>query len=241
VSESRIARPGGYRHNRLRVGDSQATCWTVIRGAAAGGEQEREEFAGLYEPVLRAFFGARWRGSPLFGELEDAVQEVFLDCFRANGALTRVDPAREGGFRAFLRGVARNVALRIETERRRRAREEGTNLDALTADDETASKAFDREWARTVMREAAERQVTGATTPDARLRVELVRLRFQEGMPIREIATLWQEDAARLHHEYARAREEFKKALIDVVAFHHPEGTPAETAREAAELLSLLA
>jgi RNA polymerase sigma-70 factor (ECF subfamily) len=222
------------------VSDPHSTCWTVIRGAAAGGRKEREEFARLYEPVLRAFFGARWKGSPLVGDLEDAVQDVFLDCFRADGALARVDSERGGGFRPFLRGVARNVALRIETDRRRRARDEGTDLDALAADEETASHAFDREWARTVMREAAERQVANAATDAARRRVDLVRLRFHEGMPIRDIASLWNEDAAKLHHEYAQARQEFRRALAEVVAFHHPGGSPEEVEREATELLALL-
>jgi RNA polymerase sigma-70 factor (ECF subfamily) len=70
-------------------------------------------------------------------------------------------------------------------------------------------------------------------------RVELLRLRFQEGLPIRDIATRWQTDAAVLHHEYARAREEFRAALLEVVAFYHP-GTAAEVERECANLLSLL-
>jgi len=222
------------------MADSQSTCWTVISGAAAGRAADRAEFARLYEPVLRAFFGARWRGSPLSVDVEDAVQEVFVDCFRANGALARVEQGRGGSFRAFLRGVARNVGMRIETERRRRAREEGADLDALTSDDETASQAFEREWARSVMREAAERQVAAAVTPEARRRVELVRLRFHEGLPIREIAARWQEDAARLHHEYARSREEFRKALVEVVAFHHPSITPADAEKEATDLLALL-
>jgi hypothetical protein len=38
--------------------------------------------------------------------------------------------------------------------------------------------------------------------------VELLRLRFQEGLPIRDIATRWNEDAAKLHHEFATARDE---------------------------------
>jgi DNA-directed RNA polymerase specialized sigma24 family protein len=62
-------------------------------------------------------------------------------------------------------------------------------------------------------------------------RVELLRLRFQEGMPIREIARLRGVDAASLHHEYARARREFRSALRDVIAFHHP-GAPEEIDRE---------
>ena len=50
----------------------------------------------------------------------------------------------------------------------------------------------------------------------------LLRLRFHEELPIREIAARWQEDPARLHHEYATARDEFRTALRAVVAFHQP-------------------
>ena len=47
-------------------------------------------------------------------EAYDAVQEVFLDMFRANGALSRFDPERAKSFRSFLFGVAYKVALRQE-------------------------------------------------------------------------------------------------------------------------------
>jgi RNA polymerase sigma-70 factor (ECF subfamily) len=57
-------------------------------------------------------------------------------------------------------------------------------------------------------------------------------------MPIREIARLWGLDAASLHHEYARARQEFRSALRDVIASHH-FGSPEDVERECAQLLSL--
>ena len=41
-------------------------------------------------------------------------------------------------------------------------------------------------------------------------------------------------------HEYAKARQEFKAALLVVVAFHHP-GAPAEVERDCTHLLSLVA
>ena len=56
---------------------------------------------------------------------------------------------------------------------------------------------------------------------------------------IREIARRWGADAKALHHEYARARQEFKAALLQVVAFHHP-GSPAEVEQECANLLACL-
>ena len=37
--------------------------------------------------------------------------------------------------------------------------------------------------------------------------------RVREGLPIREIARLWDEDATKLHHEYAKARKEFQAAV----------------------------
>src|SRR5436305_831012 len=70
-------------------------------------------------------------------------------------------------------------------------------------------------------------------------RVEPLRLRFHEEMPIREIARLWGTDAGPLHHDYARARQEFLSALRDVIAGHHP-GTADDVDRECAQLLALL-
>jgi RNA polymerase sigma-70 factor (ECF subfamily) len=70
-------------------------------------------------------------------------------------------------------------------------------------------------------------------------RVELLKLRFHEEMPIREIARLWGLDAGVVHHEYARARQDFLSALRDVIASHHP-GSPEVVDRECAQLLSLL-
>ena len=101
------------------VSISDATCWTVIRGAAEGRSEAREEFARRYLPVVRAYLGARWRGLPLMQEIDDAAQEVFLDCFKEEGVLDRADSDRPGGFRAFFYGVVRNMARRVEERRGR--------------------------------------------------------------------------------------------------------------------------
>ncbi len=206
----------------------------MIRGAAEGRSSDREEFARRYVPVVRAYLGARWRGTQLAQQVEDGVQEVFLDCFKEEGALRRVDPARP--FRAFLFGVVRNVALRVE-ERQARRREQPAESGAdFPAADPGLSEVFDRAWALALLEEAVARH---RTTGDGR-RVELLRLRFEEDLPVREIAARWGEDPARVHKEYARAREEFKRALLDVVAFHHP-GSPGEVERECERLLDLFA
>src|SRR5262245_56495382 len=212
------------------------TCWTLIRDAAGGDPAARERFARVYLPVVTAYLTARWRGSRR--DADDAAQDVFVECFRAGGLLEKADPDRDGGFRAFLLGAARNVARRHEARHRPAAR-----LPAeLPADDTGPAEAFDRAWAKALLREAARAQDEAArrSGPAAVRRVQLLRLRFGDGLPIREIAQRWGEDPAKLHHEYATAREEVRSALRAVVALH-PPGIPAsELDRACGELLALI-
>lgn len=222
-----------------------STCWTLLRDAAAGGEDSRAEFAARYEGAVRSYLSARWRGSKMLQELDDTVQEVFIECLRRGGVLDKAEVGHPGGFRAYLYGAVRNVALRTEAKRARQFHREGEappDLEAIAnADEDSLSRVFDRAWARSIVREAAVRQAEQADRhgEGAPRRVELLRLRFAEEMPIREIAKLWGADPAALHREYARAREEFRSALRDVVAAHHP-GTPGQVDRECARLLELL-
>jgi RNA polymerase sigma-70 factor (ECF subfamily) len=220
----------------------ESTCWTVIQAAAAGSTPDRQEFARRYRPVVRAYLSSRWRSSPCLQDLDDAVREVFVECFKPNGVLDRAEPGRD--FRPFLYGVVRHVALRAEAGRRRQREGQlpaGVELDRMADDEESLSRTFDRAWARALLREAAarmEQQARAAGTAAGR-RVELLRLRFHEGLPIRAIAERWQTDPAGLHHEYARARQEFKAALAEVVAFHQP-GSGPEIEAACANLLALL-
>jgi RNA polymerase sigma-70 factor (ECF subfamily) len=215
----------------------ESTCWTVIRAAAAGSPADREELARRYLAVVRAYLAARWRGSPLRPDLDDAVQEVFLECFRQGGAVEAAGAGRVPSFRAFLYGVVRNVARRFESRPVRAA----VPLPEVPANEENLSRLFERTWAQAIMTEAAQLQHrrAGERGPEAVRRVELLRLRFEEGLPIRAIAERWGVAAAELHHAYALARQEFRAALLEVVAFHHPGG-PAEVEQEAASLLTAL-
>lgn len=259
----------------------------MISSAARGDAEQRTAFVRRYGPAIRAYLAARWRGSPLAQEVEDAVQVVFLECIKEGGVLSRAEDRRGGaegahggGFRAYLYGTARNIALRFETESARRGRERSGHADTERLkrvggprpqttpgvpdrpqspgglpdqpqwpagvpdrphDEAALSVLFDRAWAARVMKDAAVRQSERAAEAGeaAIRRVELLRLRFQEGLPIRAIAERWQEDAARLHHEYAKARAEFKQALLEVISFDHPHG--ADTAEaECSQLLALL-
>lgn len=220
------------------------TCWLLVDDAAHDRPGAREEFARNYAPVVRAYLGHRWRRSRAIDQIDDAVQELFVECFRQGGLLDKVDGRFPGGFRAFLYGVTRNVALRFETRhgRQRGATQNGTfDPEQVPTDEATLSTVFDRSWLESMLRQAALRQKQRAKTagPDAERRVELLELRFRDDRSFGEIADLWSVDVNWLYREAARARREFKEALLEVVSFHNPR-SPAEIEKECAELLSLL-
>ena len=215
-----------------------------MRAAADGDGEAGNAFAKTYLGIVRAYLTKRWRATPMIGALDDAVQEVFLDLFRKDGALTRLDEGRAKSFRAFLFGVAHNVALRHEERQRlRMPRTSSTPVepDELASPDPTLSRVFDREWALAILKRAAVRQEQLAKVlgQEAQQRVELLRLRFVEGLPIRTIAEQWRQDPAKVHHEYSRARQEFKDALRAEVRYHMANPRAA-VEREVQELLQLL-
>jgi RNA polymerase sigma-70 factor (ECF subfamily) len=220
------------------------TCWTMIGEAARGDGRAREAFAIRYLDVVRSYVGSRWRGTPMSVEIDDAVQEVFVRCYRNGGILEKVERGRPGGFQAFLHGVVRNVAREFEATRRRNVRDlaEASSLDGIAAAEDSLVEVFDRSWAQSVMNQARRLMAARANAGGdaARRRIELLRLRFEEDRPIRAIAVQWGEDAARLHHEFARARKEFDQALRDSVVFHGA-ASPAEIEAECRRLLSALA
>src|SRR5262245_64111856 len=120
----------------------ESTCWTVIRAAAAGSPADRDELGRRYLGVVRAYLAARWRGSALRDDLDDATQEVFVECFRQGGAVEAAGAGRVPDFRAFLYGLVRNVARRFESRPAVTRR--------VGADDESQSRLFDRTWAEAV-------------------------------------------------------------------------------------------
>jgi DNA-directed RNA polymerase specialized sigma24 family protein len=192
---------------------------------------------------MQSFFEKRWRRTSLEGEVDDAVQESFVDCFRPKGALGRAD-ASYGEFRGFLFGVVRNVARRFESRPTRRdVGGPGSTemLDEVAGDGPGTSTLFDRVWAENLMREAGDRMRELAATGDqaARTRVEILRLRFTEGLPVRDIATELSLDTDAAHRAYARARAEFHVCLRQVVA-EHAVRTEADLDAECRRLFELL-
>ena len=180
----------------------------------------------------------------MIDEVGDTVHEVFLECLQQGGVLERADPGRAGGFRAFFFGVIRNVSRRVEKARARNREVQPTSTfdpdERGQALDTSASRAMDRAWARAMVDQAAmrHREAAEAMGEEALRRVELLRLRFRENLPIREIAKRWQMDPEKLHQEYRRARREFRRFLEEELAFSgHSSEDPD---RQWQEFLSLL-
>ena len=89
------------------------------------------------QPDLAAAHFALGEALLLKGQVDDAVQEVFLDCFRHGGVLAKAAARPLESFQAFLRGAVRKVALRTERRRARQsARRAPYGPDRLPSDDD---------------------------------------------------------------------------------------------------------
>ncbi len=221
-----------------------STCWEVIQRAADGALTERSDFVRRYSGLIRTYLETRWRGTLYLEEVEDAVQEVFCECFREGGVLQKADPGRRRGFRPFLYGVVRNVALRFESQKaKRRERQVPSAIlrQAPVPDDQTLSRVFDRAWAAELVKEARRLLESRAASGGERegTWVALLSARFEEDLPIGVIAKRWDVDPAHLHHEYAHARTAFREALLAVVR-HHTPGDHDDAEVECRQIMSLL-
>ena len=160
------------------------------------------------------------------------MQEVFVECLKPGGILDNADPTR-GDFRALLYAVVRNVARRFEeraAEHNGNRTNESVHLDDLPAQAEKLSRFFDRVWAQSLLREAVLRHAVAARNGDRdyRRRYRILRLRHQQGLPVREVAARLNEpDIDAVHNAYRRARREFRSFLREVVAMH--TGAPNES------------
>ena len=220
------------------------TSWTIIESAAGGNAEAREQFAELYAPAVKAYLCKRWEGSPRIASVEDAVQEVFVDCFKPGGILERVDRNRAGGFRAYFYGAARKTALHLERALDQNVKHHAASdvdVDRVRADEATLSQVFDRAWALSIVQEAVflYRQRAQGMGGRELQRVEILRLRFEDELPVREIATQLGLSPELVHKEYARARQGYRAVLEDVVAAHYPqsEDNLDERCREIMRLL----
>jgi DNA-directed RNA polymerase specialized sigma24 family protein len=70
-------------------------------------------------------------------------------------------------------------------------------------------------------------------------RYELLRMRFEEGLPVREIAARFREDPSVVHRAYRKARLEFRASLEQAVNYHCA-GSVEEVRAESERLLAML-
>jgi len=137
------------------------TRWSMVVDAAGQGESARAALTALcetYRPPVLAYVRAHMRRGE---EAEDLVQEFFALLLERRLA-ERADPER-GRFRSFLLTSLKNFLIN-ERERSNALRRGGgvqilrEAAIELVADGEPGpEEAFDREWARTVLREGLRR------------------------------------------------------------------------------------
>ena len=203
--------------------EANDTVWTVLQAASRGDAAARTAFAHNYAAPIRAYLQHRWRGRALAASVDDAAHDVFVECYKPGGVLERADQER-GGFRGLLYGVVRNVARRYEERAAKNGQREAGDticLDELPHQAEALSRMFDRSWATALLREAVKchEAAAAAGDADAKLRLRILRLRHDQGLPVRAIADeLGEPDVAAVHNAYRRARRDFAGHLRAVVA-----------------------
>lgn len=217
----------------------------MILGAAGGDQERRETFSRLYAPVIRSYFAARWRLPSDHEDVVDATQDVFVQFFKDDGALQRVDPECSGGFRAYLYGVAHNVSLMAERKFARRKRSENTesvvDLATVPRSDATLSQVFDKAWAKAVARDARRRLAERSTTDTrASERFRCLELRYSAGLAPKEIADKIELTVNDVYERLREARKAYRLALFEVVAEQNPSASRAELEGLCRELVTLL-
>lgn len=204
----------------------------MIRAAAIGDSAARSTFANKYQATIRSYLELRWRGRVLADEIDDAVQEVFIECLKPGGVLERAD-ADQGELRGLLRRVAQNVARRFEERGVKRGwvqPAESAWLAEVQGDDPGQATVFDRCWAHSIIEDASLRfrELAAQDGEPGQRRVELLERRFGSNEPIRAIAAAWGLPAQDLHNAYKKARKEFYQCLREVISFHRPDSTDLE-------------
>ena len=221
--------------------------WQLVEAAGAGDVAARAEFLQQFGPLVRLWLQQRWRDTPFRGLVDDAVQDVFVECCRPDGALRRADPERcVHGIEVYLRGIVRNVAARLE---RTEARHFGHRRDLEVGQASTmparlgVADQIDRAWAMAQIGAAfdlvAHTDSSGATGHSLR---ELLHLHFEEAMPVRAIAGAWHTKVEHVHELRRRACGTFRACLLRVRRGGETGSGGDSAAAEAAgrEVLALL-
>jgi RNA polymerase sigma-70 factor (ECF subfamily) len=170
--------------------------------AAAGGD--RGAFAELYRRHLDSVYGRLTRVIGPTAELDDLVQQIFLDVYRALGRF-RGDAA----FSTFLHRIVLNVACE-HLERRHRARGRNEPLEARQVEALIAPGASPEQRARQREELACLFALLEGLSPKRRAAFVLVAI---ECMPLEEAAALLEANPAAIKQRVLEARRELARAL----------------------------
>lgn len=224
--------------------------WRLAHAAARGDERARADFWQRYSHSVRLWLWFRWCHTSRRNLIDDAAQEVFLECFRPGGALAHLDRARaHHGLEAYLRGVVRNVACRIERAQARdfhHRRSLAAAAGQAAPEESGSAECIDRARAHDQVLAALDlldREDRQAGT-DHSLRAFL-RAHFEQGQQVRTIAAAWQEQVDHVHEVRRRACQRFRDCLLRVMhgddhahrgrhaASHRPGARQRQPARSA--------
>ncbi len=224
------------------VSRALVTSWTLIRGAASGDPSDRELFARFYRPVIATYLAARWRKPVDHPDVQDGIQEVFVQCLRPGGALERVESNRPEKFRSFLYGVTRHVAATIERHGRRESIpvHEPRPFDEIARRDSTLSRVFDRAWATMIAREARVLMANRLSSSERANRSAHPGAALPRGHAgTRDRGAHADRGRGRLPGAAAREAD-FRTALLDVMRRRHPTSSVGDLERRCRELTKLL-
>lgn len=148
-----------------------------------------------FEPLCRFF------RSKLDGDVDDLVQRTFLDCVEAR------DRVRDGGFRSYVYGVARN---RLADHLRGRLRREGEiDLDDISIADlgTSPSQALLRSQEQQLLLQALR-----TLAVDDQIALELT---YWEGLLGEEVAAVLGVEASTVRSRLTRARSRLRAAVLE--------------------------
>jgi len=215
-----------------------SSCWELVEAAASDDRVQRSALYARYEPVVRAFFCARWGLDGRHDRVRAAVQETFFELFRPGSPSDH--NAYDASFRDYLLEVVRETAPPFE-ERAAEAAQHDLAAQLTVENDAVVLHAFDRAWARSLVRQAGalQRERASEHRGGAMLRCQLIEMRFNEGLSLGAAGAKMGLQGETLRTAYAKAGREFAAALREVIREHDPS-RPAEVDRTCKNIGRLL-
>jgi DNA-directed RNA polymerase specialized sigma24 family protein len=195
----------------------QVSSWALVGLVGEDHREARREFAFRYDKFVRRVLAKRWLGTAYRNHFDDAVQDVFVECFKPGGVLEKADRTRGGAFRSLLFRVTCHVAARFERAHHRDSRIEANDFADTSGQDNDAYRQLTREEVGEVVRGAIRR-----------MQQKIIHLAAGDTQV-----------AGTLHRQHSKAKLEFQSFLGEVVeeTYRVP---PEEVSEILQELLSVL-